>query len=57
MKFNKVDICGINTSGLKVLKEEEKMSLLRKSREGDTRARDELISGNLKLVLSVIQRF
>ncbi len=57
MKFNKVDICGINTSGLKVLKEEEKMSLLRKSREGDTKARDELISGNLKLVLSVIQRF
>lgn len=57
MKFNKVDICGINTSGLKVLKEEEKMSLLRRSREGDTRARDELISGNLKLVLSVIQRF
>ena len=57
MKFNKVDICGINTSGLKVLKEEEKMSLLRKSREVDTRARDELISGNLKLVLSVIQRF
>lgn len=57
MKFNKVDICGINTSGLKVLKEEEKMRLLKKSREGDGKARDELISGNLKLVLSVIQRF
>lgn len=57
MKFNKVDICGINTSGLKVLKEDEKMRLLKKSREGDGKARDELISGNLKLVLSVIQRF
>lgn len=57
MKFNKVDICGINTSGLKVLKEEEKMKLLKRSREGDEKAREELISGNLKLVLSVIQRF
>ncbi|MBR2315366.1 MAG: RNA polymerase sporulation sigma factor SigG [Clostridia bacterium] len=57
MKFNKVVICGINTSGLKVLKEEEKMRLLKRSREGDTKARDELINGNLKLVLSVIQRF
>ncbi len=57
MKFNKVEICGINTSGLKVLKESEKTELLKRSREGDKKAREELISGNLKLVLSVIQRF
>ncbi len=57
MKFNKVEICGINTSRLKVLGEEEKMRLLKKSREGDKKAREELINGNLKLVLSVIQRF
>lgn len=57
MKFNKVDICGINTSGLKVLKESEKTELLKKTRDGDKKAREELISGNLKLVLSVIQRF
>ena len=53
----KVEICGINTSKLKVLKSDESMALLRKMKEGDTAARDELISGNLRLVLSVIQRF
>ncbi len=57
MKFNKVELCGVNTSKLKVLKEKEKMELLRKIREGDTNARNELINGNLRLVLSVIQRF
>ena len=53
----KVEICGINTAKLKVLKSEESMVLLRRMKEGDVSARDELIAGNLRLVLSVIQRF
>lgn len=57
MQYNKVEICGINTSQLKVLKESEKIELLRKAHNGDKEARDELINGNLRLVLSVIQRF
>ena len=57
MFYNKVEIAGVNTSNLKVLKEAEKMELLKRVREGDMDARDELISGNLRLVLSVIQRF
>ena len=54
---HKVEICGVNTAKLKVLKNEEMQELLRRSKEGDQRAREELISGNLRLVLSVIQRF
>lgn len=54
---NKVEICGVNTSELPVLKEKEKMELLKKARAGNKSARDKLVSGNLKLVLSVIQRF
>lgn len=57
MQFNKVEICGINTSNLKVLKENEKMELLRKAHNGDKKAREDLINGNLRLVLSVVQRF
>ncbi|MCQ2471456.1 MAG: RNA polymerase sporulation sigma factor SigG [Clostridia bacterium] len=57
MQFNKVEICGVDTSRLKVLKEKEKIELLKKIREGNTSAREELINGNLRLVLSVIQRF
>lgn len=57
MVYNKVEICGINTNDIKVLKEKEKMELLRKARNGDTKAREELINCNLRLVLSVIQRF
>lgn len=57
MAFNKVEICGIDTSKLKVLDEKEKMELLKKSRDGDKTARENLINGNLRLVLSVIQRF
>lgn len=57
MQFNKVEICGINTNDLKVLKESEKIELLKKAHSGDKQARDELIKGNLRLVLSVIQRF
>lgn len=57
MQYNKVEICGVNTSKLKVLKEKEKMKLLVEVKKGNKLARDELISGNLRLVLSVIQRF
>lgn len=57
MHYNKVEICGVNTSKLKVLNDEEKRTLLLRVKQGDKLARDELISGNLKLVLSIIQRF
>ena len=57
LQFNKVEICGVNTAKLKVLKESEKMELLKKARAGDKKAREELVIGNLRLVLSVIQRF
>ncbi len=53
----KVEIAGVNTSKLKVLKNEETMALLRRAKEGDAEARRQLIEGNLRLVLSVIQRF
>ena len=53
----KVEIAGVNTAKLKVLKSSETMELLRRSKAGDRRAREELIEGNLRLVLSVIQRF
>lgn len=53
----KVEICGVNTAKLKVLKNDEMVELLRRTREGDMKAREEMISGNLRLVLSVIQRF
>ncbi len=55
--FNKVQICGVDTSQIKVLKEKEKLELLAKLRKGDESAREELVNGNLRLVLSVIQRF
>jgi len=56
--LGKVEICGVNTATLKVLTEAEKMRLLREMREGtNPKARDEMIRGNLRLVLSVIQRF
>ncbi|MEE0928035.1 MAG: sigma-70 family RNA polymerase sigma factor, partial [Acutalibacteraceae bacterium] len=57
MYINKVVICGVDTSKLPVLKEKEKEALLLKVKEGDKQAREELINGNLRLVLSVIQRF
>ena len=53
----KVEICGVNTSKLKTLTQVEMDMLLRRAKEGDKRAREELIEGNLRLVLSVIQRF
>ena len=52
-----VEICGINTSKLKVLKNEEMLELMKRMRQGDDRAREQLIEGNLRLVLSVIQKF
>ena len=55
--LGKVEIAGVSTAGLKVLKNEETMELLRRSRSGDCAARTRLIEGNLRLVLSVIQRF
>ena len=57
MYYNKVEICGINTADLKVLTDEEKKTLLQKTKEGDMEARQELIYGNLRLVLSIVQRF
>ncbi len=54
---SKVEICGVNTAKLAVLKNEQIMRLLAQSKQGDKGAREELISGNLRLVLSVIQRF
>ena len=49
MYWNKVEICGVDTSGLKVLSDEEKRSLLLRSKAGDKKAREELICGNLRL--------
>ncbi len=61
MNFNKVEICGINTSTLKLLKEKEKQELLYTIKNGTPqekrKARDKMINGNLRLVLSIIQRF
>ena len=57
MYNNKVFICGVDTSKLPLLRESEKEKLLMKVKEGDKNAREELINGNLRLVLSVIQRF
>lgn len=57
MYYNKVEICGVNTAKLKVLGDEEKRELLIKTKNGDMEARQELIYGNLRLVLSIIQRF
>lgn len=57
MWANKVEISGINTAKLTVLKEKERIEYLKRMKEGDPTAREKLINGNLKLVLSVIQRF
>ena len=57
MYYNKVEISGVNTSELTVLDDDEKRELLLKARMGDMGAREELINGNLRLVLSVIKRF
>ena len=55
--INKVEICGVNTSELPVLNEKQKTELMLKIKKGDENARQQFINGNLRLVLSVIQRF
>ena len=55
--INKVEICGVNTSKLPMLSNEEKQELLIKIKNGDTDVREKFIQGNLRLVLSVVQRF
>ena len=55
--LGKVEIAGVNTAKLRVLKNDETMELLRRTKDGDQDARSQLIEGNLRLVLSVIQRF
>ena len=57
MRQNKVEICGINTSSLRTISEDEKRALLLQARAGDALARERLVMTNLKLVLSIIQRF
>ena len=57
MFYNKVEICGINTAELKVLTDDEKKDLIKRAKDGELFARQELIYGNLRLVLSIIQRF
>jgi len=57
VKINKVEICGVNTSKLPVIKNDRMMELIKKVHSGDLDAREEFIKGNLRLVLSVIQRF
>lgn len=57
MHYNKVEICGVNTSKLPTLSDDEKRDLLILAKSGDKRARERLIDGNLRLVLSIIQRF
>ena len=57
MYYNKVEICGVNTAKLPVLKEQEKIELIKKAQQGDAEARQKMIAGNLRLVLSVVQKF
>ncbi|TMN23503.1 RNA polymerase sporulation sigma factor SigG [Lentibacillus cibarius] len=57
MTKHKVEICGVDTSTLPVLKNDEMRALFKRMHEGDLQAREELVNGNLRLVLSVIQRF
>lgn len=57
MSFNKVEICSVDTSKLPVLSSTQMNELLKKVKEGDKAAREEFIYGNLRLVLSIIQRF
>ena len=57
MFYNKVEICGVNTAKLKSLSDEEKKELLQRIRLGDQTARKDMIDGNLRLVLRIVQRF
>ena len=57
MSRHKVEISGVNTANIKVLTSEETLELFKKMQEGDSLAREELINGNLKLVLSILKKF
>ena len=57
MAKHKVEITGINTSDLKVLNSDEQITLFKKMNDGDKNAREDLINGNLKLVLSILKKF
>lgn len=57
MARHKVDICGVNTANINVLSNEEQIELLKRFKNGDVFAKDELVSGNLKLVLSILRKF
>ncbi len=57
MNYNKVEICGVDTTKLPVISEKEKIELIKKAKAGDKAARDRMIASNLRLVLSVVQKF
>lgn len=57
MARHKVEICGVNTADIKVLTNEEQMELFKKFQSGDLSAKEELINGNLKLVLSILKKY
>lgn len=57
MARHKVEICGVNTANIKVLSNEEMKNLFKKMKSGDEKAREELINGNLKLVLSILKKY
>ena len=57
MARHKVEICGVNTANIKVLSNEEMKELFKKMKEGDKNAKEELIEGNLKLVLSILKKY
>ena len=57
MARHKVEICGVNTANIKVLTPEQTKELFKKMKEGDPFARNDLINGNLKLVLSILKKF
>ncbi|MBQ4539027.1 MAG: RNA polymerase sporulation sigma factor SigG [Oscillospiraceae bacterium] len=57
VNYSKVEICGIDTAKLPVISEKEKLELIKKARQGDKAARDKMITCNLRLVLSVVQKF
>lgn len=57
MARHKVEICGVNTANIKVLTNDEMISLFKKYQDGDTFAKDDLINGNLKLVLSILKKY
>ncbi len=57
MARHKVEICGVNTANIKVLSYDEQVELFKRYQNGDSLAKDELINGNLKLVLSILKSF